>query len=207
MGRVPEGRALFSRRYYIQRMYQSKIILKFCLLTILGAAVFCISFYFAVDRDMGGGYAQALDGLRAVRGGMARTLMLTGGGALLVLGAAVVVMTLLMSHRIAGPLWRIERCARAIGAGDLSFLIRLRKNDEMRRLADRMNDMIAELRGFVEELGRQHELLERDIRHMKELGTRADVPAEELSAVTMAALERSTAIAGELTRDLNQVNT
>lgn len=53
----------------------------------------------------------------------------------LLVGVVVTAAKVLFSHRIAGPLFRLERCADALGAGDFSFCTRLRKNDELNGLA------------------------------------------------------------------------
>lgn len=50
-------------------------------------------------------------------------------------GVVVAVAKVLFSHRIAGPLFRLERCADSLRAGDFSFCTRLRKNDELNGLA------------------------------------------------------------------------
>lgn len=49
------------------------------------------------------------------------------------------------SHKIAGPLFRIEETLRVIGTGKLGFRVRLRKGDELKELETAVNDMIAGL--------------------------------------------------------------
>ncbi len=50
------------------------------------------------------------------------------------------------SHRIAGPLPKIYQALRNIGDGDFDVKLILRKNDELRELADVINEMAKNLR-------------------------------------------------------------
>ena len=53
---------------------------------------------------------------------------------------------LLFSHRIAGPLPKIYQALDDIGKGDYNVLLSLRKSDELRELADHVNQMAASLK-------------------------------------------------------------
>ena len=51
--------------------------------------------------------------------------------------------TVLISHRVAGPLFRIQRTIdEVVRGGDVEY-IRLRKKDELKGLAAKVNDLIA----------------------------------------------------------------
>ena len=54
-----------------------------------------------------------------------------------------------VTHTIAGPVYRMERVARSIGEGDLTNFIKLRPKDELKDLADSMNEMTMGLRNKV----------------------------------------------------------
>lgn len=49
---------------------------------------------------------------------------------------------LLISHRIAGPVYRIEKELQRIADGDFSIRIRLRKKDELVSLAEGINKLL-----------------------------------------------------------------
>jgi nitrogen fixation/metabolism regulation signal transduction histidine kinase len=57
----------------------------------------------------------------------------------------VVVVALLVSHKIAGPLYRFERAMEDICKGDLSSRVFLRAKDELGEIRDHFNDMVASL--------------------------------------------------------------
>jgi hypothetical protein len=67
------------------------------------------------------------------------------------LGAFVwlVLHNILVTHRVAGPLYRLRRFLKNIGDGDLLSPIRFRKGDYLHKEADAINDMLACLRDKV----------------------------------------------------------
>ncbi|MFN3395547.1 MAG: HAMP domain-containing protein [Thermodesulfovibrionales bacterium] len=61
-------------------------------------------------------------------------------------------MSLFLSHRIAGPLYRFEISIEEIIKGNLSFRIKLRKKDEAKELAEAMNRMIETLSSYISQI-------------------------------------------------------
>ncbi len=61
----------------------------------------------------------------------------------------VAFICIFVTHTIAGPVYRMERVSRSIGEGDLTNFIRLRPKDELKDLADAMNEMTMGLRNKV----------------------------------------------------------
>ena len=59
---------------------------------------------------------------------------------------------ILLTHRVAGPAYRLERTLKSMRQGDLSIDIRLRKRDYLASVADAYNEMIVPLRQDVARL-------------------------------------------------------
>jgi methyl-accepting chemotaxis protein len=57
--------------------------------------------------------------------------------------------TLLLSHRVAGPLYRFEKSSEEVAAGNLTHKVFLRREDEMEELRNSFNAMVDALRGKV----------------------------------------------------------
>jgi len=71
-----------------------------------------------------------------------RDVLIRGTAVYFALATAILfTVTLLLTHRIAGPVYVIERSVRAMVAGDFSVRLSLRKRDQLKSLA-----------GLVEEL-------------------------------------------------------
>jgi methyl-accepting chemotaxis protein len=60
--------------------------------------------------------------------------------------------SLLVSHRIAGPLVGFRRVLKAVGEGDLSLRARIRRHDYLERDAESINTMISGLSGQLREV-------------------------------------------------------
>jgi len=61
----------------------------------------------------------------------------------------VTIFAVLASHKLAGPIYRFERSARAVASGDLTHRVRLRVGDEMEDFRDEFNSMIESLQRLV----------------------------------------------------------
>lgn len=72
-----------------------------------------------------------------------------------------------VTHTIAGPVYRMERVSRSIGEGDLTNFIKLRPKDELKDLADAMNEMTMGLRTRITNIRDASQKLQDGIAHMK----------------------------------------
>ncbi|NQT07115.1 MAG: HAMP domain-containing protein [Candidatus Omnitrophica bacterium] len=64
---------------------------------------------------------------------------------------------IMLSHRIAGPVYRIEKTLEEIGKGNFDIRITLRKHDELKGIANAINDMVAKLKEMMEKKNRLNE--------------------------------------------------
>jgi methyl-accepting chemotaxis protein len=63
--------------------------------------------------------------------------------------AGVVMASVVLSHRVAGPVYRFERSAEEVSKGDLTSRVFLREGDQLVDLRDAFNGMVDTLRGKV----------------------------------------------------------
>lgn len=63
--------------------------------------------------------------------------------------ALLILHNVLVSHRIAGPLYRFRREMEEIGKGDLAKKLKIRKRDYLPKETAALNDMLASLRDKV----------------------------------------------------------
>jgi len=71
---------------------------------------------------------------------------------LIVLSLAAAVFSIYLTHRVAGPLFRIEQTAREMIRGNLALRIRLRKGDELHELAGLVNETLGNLEKAFREI-------------------------------------------------------
>lgn len=106
---------------------------------------------------------------------------------LIVNGIVVGLVFILLTHKVAGPLYRLQRNMADLRDGKMPRKMTLRKNDELTYMADSFNDMAGALREAAEsdvsDLGSVAEGLSKALGALKESG----VGAEELAALEEAA--------------------
>ena len=99
---------------------------------------------------------------------------------LLLITPLVIVIGLVLSHRIAGPIHRLEKCLAGIADGDITTYITLRKRDELKSLADGINLVIKSLRGKVTEEVEIIKRLHKEIGDLEGLSNNVQVEPERL---------------------------
>jgi len=63
------------------------------------------------------------------------------------------------SHKVAGPIYRLEQSTELLLNGDMDFIITLRKHDEFKYLADKMNALIDYMRRNISEVRSSHRII------------------------------------------------
>jgi methyl-accepting chemotaxis protein len=121
---------------FIDKRFQGEFILKFVLLLLLGTAVFIIASYLILNRRLGDSYYNAHIVFKSTGEILLPTLLALSAVFIVVLGSAVVVVTLYVSHHIAGPLFAIRRYLENVSRGELDFKPQLRLNDQTTPLAE-----------------------------------------------------------------------
>jgi methyl-accepting chemotaxis protein len=133
------------RKYLVKKDFQIKFILKFCLLILAGViASTCILFIFSQDTLTSTFHNSRLviknTGV-AILPSVIYTNLITMGFITL----AAIAVTLLVSHKIVGPLFRFEKELKNIGDGNLTTIITIREKDQIPEMADSINQMVCSL--------------------------------------------------------------
>jgi len=137
---------MFTRRkrYLVTPAFQLRYtgLILFCLFAV--SAVCMLTVYYSSVSLLGEKLAHVYPQGRLVAA--VKEVNLIIASRLLVLIPVLVFAGIMLSHRIAGPTYRIERTLREIGRGNLDIRITLRKRDELAGIAEAINDMTAGLR-------------------------------------------------------------
>jgi len=124
---------------FIDKRFQGDFILKFVLLLLVGTAIFNLAAYLILDRRLGDTYYNAHIVFKSTGEILLPTLLALSAVFIVVLGAAAILITLYVSHHIAGPLYAIRRYLESIAQGDLDFKPHLRLNDQTTPLAESLS--------------------------------------------------------------------
>ncbi len=155
-----------KRQYVIDFRFQSKFIFKAVIPLMLFVLVLAFGFMFAVNSiakeyqfENTAELIQKLSmtlGVDASSGPVFQKVKLYGmlglGSLALVMALSLTILFVLFSHKIAGPILRIERTFEEALGGDLTQRIKLRQGDELKETADQLNTMLDGLQARIKRI-------------------------------------------------------
>lgn len=134
------------KNYFINKGYQTEFILKFCGLVAIGCVAFGAAMYIFSSRTL----TTSFENSRLVVRSTADYLLpgLLSGGVLVAFLTAIAtsIVVILMTHRVAGPMYRFEKQAQKVGSGELHSDLRIRRKDQFQNFVDVFNEMTEDLR-------------------------------------------------------------
>lgn len=148
------------RNYYIDKEFQTIFILKFCSLIAIGSIISGLIIYAMSRATVTTTFENSRLTIKSTADFILPAVLLSGAVVIVLIGLATIIMTLFISHRIAGPLYRLDKDVQEITAGNLRVVFRLRAGDELKPLVKSMNDMTDALRARITEAKKGLEELE-----------------------------------------------
>ncbi|MEW6378114.1 MAG: methyl-accepting chemotaxis protein [bacterium] len=171
------------KKYLIQQVFQTKFIILFLFLVILGSIISGGLLYQKTSVDLGNSYGEAHSKLKTTGELILPNVLIGNVIAIVIIGMATVALTVFISHRIAGPLYRFEKNTERIAQGDLTIVTRLRQSDQAKGLADALSRMTLELREKLLDVRKESEELPVLLDEMKVLSQKKTVSSEELTGI------------------------
>jgi methyl-accepting chemotaxis protein len=145
------------RTYYIEKKFQTKYILLTIFLLLTYTFAFIIIIFSPYILTLYFDFYSLSEKAEA-----ARTLLLLHAkvwpgiaGIILLFGA----LSIFITHKIAGPLYRLKKTISEITKGNLDVKVRLRKRDDLKDLAEHVNMLADELKTFVNTVKADYDLL------------------------------------------------
>lgn len=139
---------LYKRgNFLINKKFQLKFAFFVCswifvLSMVYPIIIYTIFEYFLKGLQTGGGIPTlTADKAKAIE---SQVLMLLGVLQLLFL-AITFMLSIFLSHRIAGPLYKLRKSMEEVARGNFDLRITFRKNDHFMEMQDTFNDMIQHL--------------------------------------------------------------
>jgi len=137
------------RHYFVKKGFQLGFILKFCLLVLLGVVISTGLLLLFSQDTLTSSFQQSRLVIRNTALAILPAAVLTNLITLGLISLATIFVTLFISHKLAGPLFRFEKELKQICEGDLTRDIKLRKKDQITDMAEGLNKMTASLREKV----------------------------------------------------------
>jgi len=157
------GKKWRRRNYFIKRDLQGRYIFTFFLFVVIGSILFTVIFSLLSSNTL----TVVYDNYNLKIGKTPLILLkdiLSAQWIFIVFsGLLVVVLSMFLTHRFAGPLYRFERTLESLIEGNLKCRIHLRKKDEAKEMADLFNVLIERLSINLKEIRRMSEDIQRTI--------------------------------------------
>lgn len=131
--------------YCIKKEFQFKFILRFCLLVLIGAIISTGLLFLFSQGTLTSSFQQSRLIIKNTALAILPSVVYTNLITLALITLATIIVTLFVSHKVAGPMFRFEKELKAIGEGNLTKKIMLRKKDQIKDMADCLNNMVASL--------------------------------------------------------------
>src|SRR3989304_8805663 len=110
------------------------------------------------------------------------------------------ILSIFITHKIAGPLVRFERLAESISDGNMTIRVKLRKGDDLHELAEDFNQMADKLESLLINIDTEHKKLSSHITDLRreltarsiseqtvqELATKIDADKDDISKILKA---------------------
>ncbi|NQU74308.1 MAG: HAMP domain-containing protein [Candidatus Omnitrophica bacterium] len=171
------------RNHFIKKRFQAKFILKFCLLIILSCFLMGVLVYFLSAKTTTTSFEDLHLIVKSTADFILPALVLSSLIAIIIISLASVGVVLFISHRIAGPLYRFEKSIEQIANGDLTVNTHLREKDEIKILADSLNELVNKMRESIAASQRGVTELENKAIHVKERLTKLGIAQNEIDEI------------------------
>ncbi len=127
------------KQYIVSKKFQLKYAGTILLLMFVTAGFCAYAIYYTTMISMGEKLANVYPQGQLVD--IVNSVNLKILVSMLIVSPLILALGIFLSHKIAGPVYRIEKTIGKMAQGDFSDRITLRKGDEMKSLADSINKL------------------------------------------------------------------
>jgi len=176
----------------IPESYRRNVVLKTILVFIGGIILTTVVLYMAVRQPIGPTYGEGFRMLAQLQQDIFYKAAIIYAITVFVIVCSIIFLTLIYSHRVAGPVYRLTVFARTLCSGDFSSKAHIRQKDVIHPLADEMNNMVFEYRQSFNTIQEEISTLEQYAERLDEKQDNEEVwmGIEEKAGKITAELER-----------------
>jgi methyl-accepting chemotaxis protein len=140
------------RNYFIKRDLQGRYVFNFFIFILFGTIIFTLIFSALTINTLTVVYEDYNLKIGKTPIVLLKEILKTHWFFLLTVGIAIVIASIFLTHRFAGPIYRFEKSVEEMIKGNFNFIIRLRKKDEGKELANLMNELISTISRIINEI-------------------------------------------------------
>lgn len=141
--------------YFIKKDFQFNFIIKFCFILFVGILVSTGLVFLFSQGTLTSSFDNSRLVIKNTGDAIMPTLFITNLITLAFITLAAIGVTLFVSHRIAGPMFRFEQDIKKIATGDLLVRINLRQKDQFSEMAKAFNEMASSMHEKVSKIDQE----------------------------------------------------
>jgi methyl-accepting chemotaxis protein len=154
--------------YYIDKKFQTSFIIKFCAIVALGSVMTIGILYLLSGQSttvlMTNARTHVLPTSEYILPLIIQTVLIV----LVMVGIGTIIQVLLISHKIAGPLYRLKEGFKKVKSGDFTIGLNLRQPDQLKDVANDFNETISHIKFKLQEVKKQEALLKESVDKFNE---------------------------------------
>ena len=135
---------------------------------LFGLSIFCITglvaplavLYFTMRQDIGPTYAEGIKMLTGLKQDILYKALTIFGITFLFMIIGILILAMLYSHRIAGPLYQLTQFVKKVTKGHLNERVSIRATDVIHPVADELNELVRVYHNKFQEIKKEVEILE-----------------------------------------------
>ncbi|MEW6586434.1 MAG: methyl-accepting chemotaxis protein [Nitrospirota bacterium] len=174
------------RNYFIKKDLQGKYIFSFFIFVVLGSILFTLIFSLLTSDTLTIVYKNYNVQVGKTPLMLLKEILSAHWIFIVAGGFVVVILSMFLTHRFAGPIYRFEKSVEEMINGNLAFQIRLRSRDEGKELAQKINDLIATLSSRLGEMKKANTEIGRALSETSRIVGEAEGCKEALEQVRKA---------------------
>lgn len=133
------------KNYFIKKKFQVNFFYKFLIALLLESLLIAGLFMYVSNNTITTGYLDSILKIERTPNFFSVSFLLITLIVVVGVGVVGLAVFILLSHRIAGPLYRFEKTLKDIESGDLTTRIDLRRTDQLTELKEALNILVNSL--------------------------------------------------------------
>ena len=186
------------RIYFIEKSFQARFILKFCLIVITSGLLTVGVIYLLALQSTTVAFVNSRVVAKSTADFILPMLIQTVVIVLVFAALATVAVTLFASHKMAGPLYRFKETMDALGEGNFVGDFKIRELDQLQDFAKAFDEMIKKIRTQIISIKQDSDGIKKKLE---------DISDGDVSEPKKQQLKELKTVSDELNKTISQLKT
>ena len=175
-----ENKIYKRRNYFIDKKFQFQFMMRLSALVLIGGLLTRAFIYLLGMQSKSVAIQNSRVIVKTTADFILPLLIQAVIAVTIIIGITTGILTLLVSHKISGPLYRFKKVLESLEQGDFSTEFHIRSADQLHELADNINGMIRNTKGKVSGIKNNMVSLKQKLDSLNE----NDLPENKRAALT-----------------------